>query len=582
MSDKNKGFIQKQLVFLYGPERGAQSYKRLISMLEHYKKETKRVFKTGQPLFSERDVILITYSDLLRQPSRPPLQSLLTFHQDYLADTINTIHLLPFFPYSSDDGFSVIDYRVVNPALGDWQDIARFTSHGVKLMFDAVINHISAQSSWFKGYLEGDPHFQNYFIEVDPEIDLSLVTRPRALPLLTAVHTNRGTRYVWTTFSADQIDLNYQNPETLLDVLDVLLFYVKQGADLIRLDAIAYIWKEIGTSCIHLPQTHAIIQLIRAVLDDVAPGVLLITETNVPHEENISYFGDGSNEAHLVYQFSLPPLTAHALLTGSAIYLTQWASSLRTLSEETTFFNFNASHDGIGIRPVSGILPQEDIELLIACTSAHGGYISSKTNEDGSHSPYELNITYFDLLNDPSGDESLELQVKRFLVSQAILLAMSGIPGIYIHSLLGSRNYTQGVQETDQARTINREKLQFKDVAAELADPSSLRHAVFYNYRNLLACRIQQCAFHPNGKQQVLQLNDSVFSLLRTSPDEKEYILALHNVSDQPQSITMAPAAWGISDSDSVTDLLNGNTHSAHPGEHFHLDPYQIAWLKFT
>ena len=328
-------------------------------MLECYTKETRRVFKTGQPLFNEQDVILITYSDLLSQPHQPPLQSLRNFHQDYLSDTINTIHLLPFFPYSSDDGFSVIDYKAVDPALGDWQDIAQFTSQGVKLMFDAVINHISAQSDWFQNYLEGDPHFRNYFIEVDPEVDLSLVTRPRALPLLTAVHTNRGTRHVWTTFSADQIDLNYQNPETLLDVLDVLLFYVKQGADLIRLDAIAYIWKEIGTSCIHLPQTHAIVQLIRAVLDKVAPGVLLITETNVPHEENISYFGNGSNEAHLVYQFSLPPLTAHALITGSAVYLTQWADSLRTLSEETTFFNFNASHDGIGIRPVSGILPRK-------------------------------------------------------------------------------------------------------------------------------------------------------------------------------------------------------------------------------
>ena len=581
MSDKNKQFIYHQLVFLYGPELGSHYYQRLVSLLENFARESHRGIKPNQPLFDERDVILITYGNLLREPGRPPLKSLQTFYQEYLSTIINTIHILPFFPYSSDDGFSIIDYKAVNPALGSWQDITQFSSTGVRLMFDAVINHISAKSDWFQGYLKGDPRFADFFLEVDPKTDLSMVTRPRALPLLTAFQTNRGKRYVWTTFSADQIDLNYHNPETLLAVLEVLLFYIEKGADLIRLDAIAYIWKEIGTCCIHLPQTHAIVQLIRALIDEIAPDVLLITETNVPHEENISYFGDGSNEAHLVYQFSLPPLTAHALITGSAVYLTRWAAGLRTLSDETTFFNFNASHDGIGIRPATGILPPEDIQMLTARTLAHGGHISSKTDPDGSSSPYELNITFFDLLNNPSGNEPVDLQVRRFLVSQAILLSMSGIPGIYIHSLLGSRNYTQGVQETGQPRTINREKLLLEDVLKDLANPVSLRHAVFKGYKHLLSHRIQHSAFHPNGEQRVLSLNDAVFSLLRTSPDGSETILALHNVSNLPQSIHFDPNAWNCSPDSPLINILKESARPVQAASPILLAPYEVAWFKF-
>ena len=160
---------------------------------------------------------------------------------------VDDIHLLPFYPYSSDDGFSVIDYKQVNPALGTWDDVAR-VGQNFHLMFDGVINHISAQSAWFKAFLQDDPKYRDYFIVVEGEPDLSQVVRPRTLPLLTEFTTPSGAKKVWTTFSADQIDLNYANPEVLLDIIDVLLFYVAHGAELIRLDAIAYLWKEIGTT----------------------------------------------------------------------------------------------------------------------------------------------------------------------------------------------------------------------------------------------------------------------------------------------------------------------------------------------
>ncbi len=283
--------------------------------------------RPGDFSLSERDALIIAYGDHLHRAGEAPLATLRTTLKR-LALPLSGLHILPFFPYSSDDGFSVIDYRQVDPALGSWDDV-RALCADFRVMFDAVFNHISAQSGWFQAFLRGEAPYTDYFITVDPSADLSQVTRPRALPLLTPFETPTGRVDVWTTFSDDQIDLNYANPDVLIAMIAVLLFYVEQGANLIRLDAIAFLWKQIGTSCLHLPQTHLIIQLLRDVLDLVAPGVILITETNVPQRENLSYFGDGTDEAQLVYQFPLPPLILHTLRTGDARRLTELGADCR-------------------------------------------------------------------------------------------------------------------------------------------------------------------------------------------------------------------------------------------------------------
>jgi sucrose phosphorylase len=343
--------IHDHLIFLYGKHKASHLWSqlevRLADFMRRYPQLREKALPPSERL-SERDAILITYADQIDEPGRPPLQTLADFMDTHLRGVVSGAHLLPFYPYSSDDGFSVIDYRQVNPRLGTWSDVRRLGQH-FQLMFDAVINHISRQSDWFQAFLRSqDPH-SHYFIVVAPETDLSMVVRPRALPLLAPVETVLGTKYVWTTFSDDQIDLNYANPQVLLEIVGLLLFYVAQGAQIIRLDAIAYLWKEIGTPCIHLPQAHRVVKLFRAVLDAVAPGVLLITETNVPHEENISYFGDllpetgGTDEAQMIYQFPLPPLVMHSVLSGKARVLSEWAASLETPSEQATFFNFTAS-----------------------------------------------------------------------------------------------------------------------------------------------------------------------------------------------------------------------------------------------
>jgi len=556
------------LTAVYGPEIGRQTLQRLQAVIGRYGHLPSSCGRgTGDEReLSQKDCMLITYPDQLREPGVPPLRTLGDFCEQHLPGIVSAVHLLPFYPWSSDDGFAVKDYRAVDSALGTWDEVTRLGRH-FRLMFDAVINHASAHSEWFQGFLRDDPRYREFFITVVGDPDLAGVVRPRALPLLTEFKTPSGRSKVWTTFSADQVDLNYRNPEVLLEIVDLLLFYAARGAQFIRLDAIAYLWKEIGTPCVHLPQTHHVIQLLRAALDEVAPHVMLITETNVPHAENVSYFGDGTDEAQLVYNFSLPLLLLHTFRAGEARTLSQWAASLRLPSDRVTFFNFLASHDGLGLNPVRGLLSEADIDALLRQTLAHGGRVSYKHNPDGSQSPYELNINYFDALSNPAGPEPLATQVKRFMAAQTIMLALPGVPGLYFHSLFGSRGWPQGVQQTGHHRTINRQKLARVAVERELADPTSLRHLVFTRYAQLLRIRAASPAFHPRAAQRIADYGASVFAVERTALGGAETVVCLHSVSAQAQWV--AHAASGV-------DLIS-NERMSQP---IHLAPYQSCWLK--
>lgn len=545
--------IRKHLECLYGPEHAASTASRLEALLARFQREFRDDAGARGRGLNQRDALLITYADQLREPGAAPLQTLADFAARHLCDVVSGIHLLPFYPWSSDDGFSVKDYFAVEPAYGTWDDIARFRPR-FDLMFDAVFNHLSAQGDWFQRFLRDDPAFRHFFVTVAGDPDLSQVIRPRALPLLTEFPTAAGPKKVWTTFSADQVDLNFRNPAVLLATLEALLLYVRNGARFIRLDAIAFLWKEIGTTCLHRPQTHRVVQLMRAVLDAVAPGVRIITETNVPHADNLSYFGDGTNEAHLVYNFALPPLVLHSMQTGNAAKLTRWAQSLALPSPQVTFFNFLASHDGIGLNPARGILSDAEIDVLVARTLQHGGLISYKHLADGSQIPYEMNINYLDALSNPTANEPVELAARKFLTAQAILLSLQGVPGIYFHSLFGSRGDRAGADTSGIPRRINREKLQRARLETELADATSLRAAVFAGQRELLRQRCAHPAFSPAAPQQVLELDPRVFAVLRQSPDATDRMLCLHNVSGE----TAVVHAGG--------------------GQHETLTPFSFAW----
>ena len=555
--------VRRLLNNIYGEETGAQAAERLLSIIKKYTARKRK----KETYFSQEDVVLITYGDSLKRDGEAPLATLHAFASQYLKGAFSNIHFLPFFPYSSDDGFSVMDFFQIDPDLGTWQEVAAI-GEDFELMFDYVVNHFSSKGQWFRNYLEGKDGYESLAIEVDPAIDLSMVTRPRSLPLLSAYEKEDGRKvHLWTTFSADQIDFNFKSLDVLEQMIDVLLFYADQGATILRLDAIAYLWKEIGTTCIHLPQTHDMVKLFRAILDLAAPDVVILTETNVPHDENISYFGDGRDEAQMVYNFTLPPLLFYTMVKEDATVLSQWAEGLNLESDSTTFFNFTASHDGIGVRPLEGILEPAELDGLIEIVKANGGQVSYKQNPDGSESPYELNITYVDAILAGTSSNRAD----KFLASQSIQYALPGVPATYIHSLLGSRNWVEGVKQTGRARTINREKLQVEKLISELNDPESFRAWVFLPYLNLIKIRKKQPAFHPNAGFSILQIDPQVFGIKRYS--EAQTIYALTNISSKTISVSLSETA----STDQTTDLISGETVNT---AGFDLNPYQYVWLE--
>ena len=575
--ESKKEILKNKLNFIYDQKTAEEFYPELEKFILDFAKKHPELRSNDQnsARLSEKDSVVICYGDHIQAEAENPLQTLNDFFTNNLEESISTVHILPFFPYSSDDGFSVIDYKKVNPDFGQWSDVEDIRAN-FSLMFDAVINHISAESEWFEKYKKQQGKYQDYFIEADPELDYSKVTRPRAKPLLTEVETAVGEKHVWTTFSPDQIDLNYESTDLMLDIIDVLLFYAAQGAEIIRLDAIAYLWKELGTSCIHLPETHKVIQLFKEIFKLAAPETLILTETNVPHEENVSYFGDDVDEADMVYNFTLPPLVLYSFLEGDAAKLTEWADSLEELEEGNYFFNFLASHDGVGLRPVEGILSEKEIEKVVSKVKAKGGLVSYKTNSDGSKSPYELNVTYVDAVRDQEKD--LKTQVDQFMASQSIMLAMQGVPGIYLHSLVGSENYEEGVKESGAKRRINREKLDRDQLLAELNEDGSFRQQVFDRYRKILKIRKQHQAFSPEKKQEILELDSRVFALQRAEGSEK--ITAVNNLSAEEVKLKIRRDTFADC-KESLKDLISGDKYDLNQEElEISLEPYQVCWLK--
>jgi sucrose phosphorylase len=555
--------ILECLRFVYGDERAPGILAQIEGLVARH-----APFIPARPSgHAQRDALLISYGDSILG-SQSPLEALRGFLRAEVGDLISFVHLLPFYPFTSDDGFSVVDFRAVREDLGTWEDIERF-AQDYRLVFDGVINHVSASSRYMTGYAAGDPAYADFFVALDPGTDTRSVLRTRNLPLLHDYPTREGVKWLWTTFSRDQLDLNYANPAVLLEILDVLLFYARKGASMVRLDAIPYLWKELGTSCAHLPQTHTLIRLIRTVYDLASPHTGLLTETNVPHRENLSYFGEGGDEAQMIYNFSLAPLILWSLYKGDASVLSEWARSIEFVSDRATYLNITATHDGIGMRPTEGILSHAQRMELVQLARDHGGDMTGKRNGDGSATPYELNLNYFDAVNDPRADEPAGLQVRRFMVSQAIPLALMGIPGIYIHSLLGSRNDLDGVGRTGRARSINRQQLEIGALRRELGDPESLRARVFSAYRDLLRRRAQQSAFDPGAAQRILDCGPSVFAVRRENARTGEALVALHNVTERPVSLAL--------DSVPVFDLL---ARQRLDGGAVSLAPYQTRWLE--
>lgn len=590
VGDDSRARLLERLAAIYGEEVARETLPELLRLIRvHHAHKPAEMIEaersvSGCGRFSEKDMMLITYGDMVRAQGRSGLSALGEFLALFRRGepVFSILHVLPFFPYSSDRGFSVVDFRAVDPRLGSWQDILAL-GETYRLMFDGVLNHASSRSTPFREMLSGNRDFADYAVafrsadELTPE-QRKILRRPRTSDVLSRFESIDGPLWVWTTFSRDQIDLNYRNPRVLLSSVDTLLFYVRMGADLVRLDAITYLWKEVGTPSASLEETHTIVKLFRDVLDLAAPQVALVTESNVPHAENISYFGDGRDEAQLVYNFALPPLVLHAFYREDTTRLSRWVADLAYSSDCVTYLNMLDTHDGVGLPGVKDVLPEDEIGFLVETARQHGAFISYRSG-DGADVPYEINTTWYSALNFENDGEPRALQVQRFVASRSIQLVLKGVPAIYLHSLAGSRNDVRLALQTKVKRDVNRSTLDFEILARNLADPGAKLYLLSENLRRLLRTRVLAPAFHPNGGQRVLMLSPSVFSLLRVSVDGAEHVLCLTNVTRRLQSLTIDLADLGVRSS-YWFDLIAGRGWVASNGTmKIDLGPYEVLWL---
>ena len=591
--------IKNLICFIYNIEENDKIVSSILAMLEKEAAKIKMPEWFSSLSHSERelpldykDSVLITYGDQFSEKGKTPLKGLKKFIDRYIGNSISTIHILPFYPYSSDDGFSVIDYKIVDPKLGTWKDIASIGKKH-KLMADLVLNHCSAKSLWFKKFLECDQKYKNFFITANPDTDLSMVFRPRALPLLTPYDTAEGKKHVWTTFSADQVDLNFANPEVLEEMLLIFLLYIRHGVSIVRLDAIAYLWKETGHTCLHHEKTHAVVKLFREVVKTFAPWVIIITETNVSHKENLSYFGNGNDEAQMVYQFALPPLVLDAFIREDAGYLGNWASELKNFSNDTTFFNFLSSHDGIGVLPSRGILKPEEIDNMISAVQERGGRISYKAVKDGQV-PYEMNINYRSAITGNLPKKKLRKKegINKFVASQAIMIALQGVPGIYVHSIIGSLNYSKGVEITKANRTINRKKFNYGSIKSKLDNKKSDRAIILSKFKALLDVKRKEKAFHPQSEQIILQEHENVFAFLRIpkGKGKEKYgagsgvVLCVYNISEKALKYSPDWKWLDLAGSAKFKDIITGKKSSVFAVSDgavtITLQPWEFAWVR--
>jgi sucrose phosphorylase len=526
-----------------------------------------------QNLWDQSDIMLITYADTLRSEGEAPLETLQKFVKNKLADSISAVHLLPFFPYSSDDGFSVMDYTTVNPASGRWQHISNIAKD-FKVMGDLVINHCSSRSMWFENYKAGVDPGASFFYEADPNADLSAVVRPRTSPLLREVQTKNGEKHVWCTFSHDQVDLNFENPDVLLEFLRIIRLYLEKGIRWFRLDAVAFLWKIPGTPSINLPQTHEMIRLLRLMIEHYAPDSVIITETNIPNQENLTYFGN-ANEAHLIYNFSLPPLLINSLITGNCSHLKQWLMSMPPAQQGTTYLNFIASHDGIGLRPTEGLLSEWELDTLINTMKRFGGRLSSRTTPQGEAKPYEINISLWNALAGSVQQGPDQWQFARFMCAASVMMALEGVPAFYIHSFFATENDNDRVDNTGQFRSINRHIWKMDDLEHVLNTPTH-HQKVFQGLTRLTQIRRAQTAFHPNATQYVLHMGDNLFAFWRQSLDRRQSLFAVYNMTDQPQSFNLSEL--NLIATDDWTDLVTDQVYEDHLAK-VTLMPYQFVWL---
>ena len=537
----------------------------IVQLIEDFNKKN----QVNKINISEKTSLVISYGDNIYSSQSSSMKIFQKFFQKNLEKLFDTIHFLPFYPSSSDSGFAVKDHYQIDKKIGNWSDLKKI-SKSKKIMADVVINHASARGLWFKNFLKRKKPGKDYFLTVNSKFNTSKVVRPRDHKLLKKIKIFEKNDYLWRTFSPDQIDLNFKNPSVLLRFIKIIIHLINNGVTIFRLDAIAYLWKQNGTKCINLSQTHEIIKLLRVVTSLLNVQTLIITETNLPEKENLSYFGK-NNEANWVYNFSLPPLLIHAFLFENSSYLNQWSRKLPSTKHGNCYLNFIASHDGIGIRPTEGILNEKTLSSFLKRLKKNGSKFSYRKVQNKSKKVYEANITVFDALRKSDFDPKGLFFLERYISAHAIMVSFEGVPAVYFNSLFGKSNDEAKYIITGNNRDVNRYKWNFNNITTKLRDKKSKQSIFYRNIGALLEIKRKQKAFHPNASRINISLGSKIFCFKRISKDKKQSIICMTNLSSKIQTPNFKKIG-------NYRDLLNSNL-KFREGTALILKPFQTVWL---
>ena len=569
--------ILKRLNFIYrsiiSEDKTLEYSKKINKLINNYKDIGPKNSKNDY--WSENTILLITYADSIsRGLSGKTLNDFGKFYKKYLEKFINSIHFLPFFPSSGDGGFSVKNHNDVDKAYGTWEDIESL-SKKANIMTDLVLNHSSSKGDWYKNFLDDKDPGKNYFYVVDKNYDCSKVVRPRDHDLLTEIELQNKKKFLWCTFSHDQIDLNFKNPDVLLEFIKLILKLSSYGIKIFRLDAVAFIWKQPGTTCLNLSQTHEIIKLLRDIVDQLDKNLIIVTETNLPKQENLSYFGK-NDEAHWIYNFSLPPLIVNTFLFEDSVALTKWSMKMPPAQLGNAYLNFIASHDGIGMRPAEGVLSDKEIKKMLQRLKKNGSKFSMRKLSNNEEKVYEANISLFNALQFTDSDLKGKFALKRFIAAHCIILAIEGVPAFYFNSLFATKNDEETFANTGVKRNLNRYKWHYSTLVDLIKTNNTIEKNCYEIFKELISIRKIQPAFHPNATQFTLNLDKNIFAVWRQSRDRKQSIFALTNVSSK--TIKLNTNKINLIDDEQWFDLLSQETKIT-DDQYIKLMPFQSLWI---
>ncbi len=558
----------------YSSEEIKVVFNQLLQILDDFQLKSENEENNNMILWDQSYSVLITYADSIKKKGEKNLVTLKSILDDYLGDLSKVVHILPFLNSTSDGGFAVSSHKSLEQKFGDWNDLKRISKNHI-LMADLVLNHVSSSHPWVQQFIKSqEPGLSNIFAPSDT-LNWRNVVRPRSSSLFSKINTIDGDKQVWTTFGPDQVDLNWQNPKMIIEFLNLLILYINNGIKWLRLDAVGFIWKEPGTSCLHLPKAHLIVKILREILSKLSIQGVLITETNVPQVENLSYLSPG-DEAHMAYNFPLPPLVLEAVITSKADILNRWINDWPELSCKTTLFNFTASHDGVGLRALEGLMTEERIkELLINCEK-RGGLVSHRRLSNGEDKPYELNISWWSAMEDSSRDIK-RFQYERFILTQLIVMVLKGVPAFYLPALFASENDIKTFSMTGQRRDLNREKFFIEKLLLALKNNDSYASRNIKFLSKAMQVRSSLKAFHPSSKMISLSKNRSDLIVVRRGEDNN-CIWAIHNITDTKLNYSLNDAE--------ILDLLDNKllfkdylTGIEYSNLNITLEPFQVVWI---